>query len=100
MLLSKVIPPPRARRRRIVGLICLCLMASGIPKRAPAQTLQQQELEQTGLAGLTPKTWNVLLGAAVVSTNTYEGSDSRRVRAAPFFLVSYRDELFLGPLGL
>ena len=99
MLLSKVISPPRAGRR-IVGLIRLCLMASGVPNGAHAQTLQEQQLEQTGLVERTPKTWNVFLGAVVASTNTYEGSESRRVHGAPFFLIAYRDELFLGPLGL
>jgi MipA family protein len=98
MVLFRVVRSARAGL--IVSLIGLSLMAYGVPRGAYAQTLQQQELEQTGLAAPGSKTWNVFLGAAVASTNTYEGADSRRVRPAPLFLISYRDELFIGPLGL
>jgi outer membrane scaffolding protein for murein synthesis (MipA/OmpV family) len=84
----------------MTSLICLLLAAGADPGAACAQNLQQQEVEQTGLAARETKTWDVFLGAAVAATNTYEGSESYRVRVTPLFLVSYRDELFLGPLGL
>ena len=98
MILSRVVRAAPTGLR--VSLISLLLSAGADPARVDAQTLQQQELEQTGLAARGTKTWDVFLGAAVASTNTYEGAESYRVRATPLFLVSYRDELFLGPLGL
>jgi MipA family protein len=98
MLLSTVVRPACAGL--IVRFICAFLVAGWVPGVAHAQTLEQQELEQTALASHATKSWDVFLGAAVVSTNTYEGADSYRVRVAPLFLISYRDEVFLGPLGL
>jgi MipA family protein len=89
-----------ARAMLVVSSICMPLFASLAPRIARTQSLQQQELEQTGLAQRDIKSWDIFLGAAVASTNTYEGADSYRVRAAPFFLINYRDELFIGPLGL
>ena len=98
MPLSRIVRP--ARTGLFLTSIGSFLVAGGGPKVAHAQTLQQQELEQTGLAAHSSKTWDIFLGAAVVSTNAYEGASSYRLRAAPFFLINYRDELSIGPLGL
>jgi outer membrane scaffolding protein for murein synthesis (MipA/OmpV family) len=80
--------------------LCLCLLSYLAPESLPAQTLQEQEIEQTGLSQNGSKGWNAILGTAVVTSNTYEGAQSYRVRPAPFLLISYHNELFLGPLGL
>jgi outer membrane protein len=98
MLLSRI--ARSARTGLFLSSMGSFLAAGGVPKVAHAQTLQEQELEQGGLIAHGAKNWNIFLGAAAVSTNTYEGTDSYRVRAAPFFLINYRDELFIGPLEL
>jgi outer membrane protein len=98
MFVSRIVRSARAVF--CINCICTLLFAILVPRIARSQSLQQQELEQTGLAQREVKTWDIFLGAAVASTNTYEGANSSRVRAAPFFLISYRDELFIGPLGL
>jgi MipA family protein len=68
---------------------------------AHAQLLQDQELEQQGLAG-QPKTgnWNVTLGAGVIGEPDYPGASGYRARPFPLVLITYHDFLFLGPLGL
>jgi outer membrane protein len=82
-------------------LVCFAGMSGLIPRTANAQTLEQQQLEQTGL-GRGPATgnWNNFLGAGVAVAPTYEGADSDRVRPVPLLLFDYRDQLFFGPLGL
>lgn len=98
MFLTRIVRSARAVL--LASPICMPLFASLAPGSARAQTLQQQELEQTGLAQPDVKTWDIFLGGAVASTSKYEGADSNRVRPSPLFLIDYRDELFIGPLGL
>jgi hypothetical protein len=64
--------------RAVLGIsgIFTLLFAILAPRIARSQSLPQQELEETGLAQREVKTWDIFLGAAVASTNTYEGANS------------------------
>ena len=101
---SSCLLPYRARiLRRWLATLLVCLggMSGLLPSTARAQTLEQQSLEQAGF-GQRPASgdWNILLGGGVAVAPAYEGANSDRVRPIPFALVNYRNELFLGPLGL
>ena len=71
--------------------------------RVQAQTPQQEELEQTGLAFSSAeqdRDWNFAAGGGFSVGPTYEGAKSDRVRPIPLFSLSYRDRVTLGPAGL
>ena len=70
------------------------------PPPAHAQTLENEELEQTGL-GRQPGAgdWNVNLGAGAGLAPAYLGASRYRPRAIPFALIAYRDTFFFGPMG-
>ena len=98
---------PFVIRRKRAGrwMATLSIFASTLLSLAPArgrgQTLQQEQLEQMGLAQSSAAgDWNILAGAGAVVGPAYEGATADRVRAAPLFLIDYRNELVLGPLGL
>jgi MipA family protein len=83
-------------------LACLAGMSALFPSTVCAQTLVEQQLEQAGLGQQRAASgnWNNFLGAGVGVGPTYQGAASDRVRPIPFFLIDYRDELYLGPSGL
>lgn len=97
MVLPKLVSPARAG---LVSSLCLFLLRCLAPESVTAQTLQQQQLEQTRLAQYGAQNWSVFLGAAIATSNTYDGAQSYRTHLAPILFVSYHDEFFFGPLGL
>jgi outer membrane protein len=87
---------------RIVSLLIIVLAAWSLtPETIRAQTLQEEELEQKGLAE-QPATgnWNLTLGAGLGVRPTYPGASAYRVQPIPLGSITYRDLLFLSPLGL
>lgn len=66
-----------------------------------AQTLPEQALNQEGLQDTaSASNWRVTLGAGLASAPKYRGASSDRIRPRPMFLVTYKDRIFFGPLGL
>lgn len=80
----------------------LGLCAWGVaPAVVRAQTLQEQVLEQRGLAGpAAPSQWSATLGAGVAGAPDYEGAGSYHARAVPLVSINYGDMFFFGPIGL
>jgi MipA family protein len=65
------------------------------------QFMQQQALEQQGLAGEKAASgWSVTVGGGVASVPKYPGASGRRVRFAPLVSILYDNRIFLGPLGV
>jgi MipA family protein len=90
--------------RRVIVLLGGAACALGLAAVQPvavAQTLQEQELEQTGL-GREPSSgdWNVTLGAGLAVAPRYPGADTDRTRLVPLGDIVYRHRFFLGPAGL
>jgi outer membrane scaffolding protein for murein synthesis (MipA/OmpV family) len=68
---------------------------------AQAQTLQEQALEQTGLARQpAPGEWSVTLGGGIGSGPRFPGASTDRARFAPLIEILYGKTLFLGINGL
>jgi outer membrane protein len=68
---------------------------------ATAQALQQQILEQQGLAPPPGAgAWSVTLGGGVAATPAYAGADTDRARIVPFAEIIYDKTLYLGADGL
>lgn len=68
---------------------------------AAAQELNEQELEQKGLAeGRGAGDWNVTLGLGVAAEPAYPGARAERAAPIPLAFISYRNLIFLGPFGL
>lgn len=82
----------------VCGMYALALSAV---QSAVAQTLQEQELEQSGF-GHEPSSshWDVTLGAGLAAAPRYSGADTDRARLVPLGEVVYRNVIFLGPAGL
>ncbi len=83
----------------VAGMCAVAL--GGAMQSAGAQTLQEQELEQSGF-GREPASgsWNVTLGAGIAAAPRYPGADTDRTRLVPLGEVVYRNLIFLGPAGL
>ena len=80
----------------LVAGLALCVQSS-----ANAQALQEQVLEEQGLAQpAATGSWNVTLGAGLADAPRYPGADTDRVRLVPLAQVSYDKTLFLGTSGL
>lgn len=84
----------------IVAVTCAVALG-GAMQSVVAQTLQEQELEQSGF-GREPArgSWNVTLGAGLAAAPRYPGADTDRARLVPLGEIVYRDLIFLGPAGL
>lgn len=68
---------------------------------ADAQVLQEQVLEQQGLAQQpSPGSWSVTLGAGLGATPVYPGANTDRARVIPLAQISYDKTLFVGTEGL
>ena len=86
---------------RSLGWLSCALALSALPRALMAQTLQEQELEQSGFARTpTVGDWNVTLGAGLASVPRYPGADRDRARLVPLGDILYRSRIFLGPAGL
>lgn len=85
----------------LLGCVCCALAVTALPRSVVAQTLQEQELEQSGFAR-TPSNgdWNVTLGAGLAAVPRYPGADRDRARLVPLGDIVYRRRFFLGPAGL
>ena len=70
------------------------------PGVSAAQTLDQDELKQPGLAPPPKGDWNATLGLGIGTEPKYLGAKDYRVSPIPLVSVEYRDVLFLGPQGL
>jgi outer membrane protein len=82
--------------------ICAALLMS-LPALASSQTIQQQQLEQQGLApdtGHVEADWNATLGAGVGVAPRYPGSDRDRAIPLPLISIAYRHGVLLGSDGL
>jgi MipA family protein len=84
-----------------LGWACCLVTLSALPAAVVAQTLQEQELEQSGFAR-TPSNgdWSVTLGAGLAAAPRYPGADRDRARLVPLGDIVYHNRLFLGPAGL
>jgi outer membrane protein len=86
-------------------IVSAALFAVGVwslsPATSRAQTLQEELLEQQGLAQEpTLGKWSVTLGAGVAEVPDYPGGDRYRVRPVPLVSIEYDKLVFLGPYGL
>lgn len=88
----------RANARWVCCALALSVLS---PAVSGAQTLQEQELEQSGFAR-TPSSgdWNVTLGAGLAAVPRYPGADSDRTQLVPLGEIVYRNQFFFGPAGL
>lgn len=70
---------------------------------AHAQTLQQEQLEQSGLS-LPPAEkggdWSFAVGGGFSVGPAYDGARNDRVRPIPLFSLTYKDRVSVGPTGL
>jgi outer membrane protein len=87
---------------RLRGIIAACLAAGFVwSPPAQSQSMPEQALSQEGLeSNAAGSPWRVALGAGLVSASKYRGASSDRIRIRPMFLVTYKNRLFFGPLGL
>ena len=92
---------PGVRALTIVAVAVMALSAWGIfPGISAAQTLDQDELKQPGLAPPVKGDWNATLGLGVGTEPKYLGAKDYRVSPIPLVSVEFRDLVFLGPQGL
>ena len=99
------VPTPRPARRGPLFtarlLFALALAAACAHRPAHAQTLQEQVLEQSGLARQpAPGEWSVTLGGGIGAGPRFPGASTDRARFAPLIELLYGKTLFLGISGL
>ena len=93
--------PVRSTESKVLRVVAVMLFTALPLSAVRAQSIEQQALEQEGLAGpVAPETWSVTLGAGLARVPKYPGASSGRIRLAPLASVEYGDRLYLGPLGL
>jgi MipA family protein len=82
-------------------LFALVVDVACVHRPAAAQTLQEQVLEQKGLAlQPAPGEWSVTLGGGIGAGPRFPGASTDRARFAPLIEVLYGKTLFLGINGL
>lgn len=97
MAASRIRIPVPLRAHAFLLLIAAALIPT--PGYAQQQSLEDQALEQQGLARLM-EGWNVTLGAGVAAAPEYPGASKERARLAPLVSINYGGRLFVGPLGI
>ena len=88
------------RTRALMTVAVIILGVWCTPGVSVAQTLDQDELKQPGLAPPVKGDWNATLGLGVGGEPTYLGAKDYRVSPVPLVSVEYRDLVFLGPQGI
>jgi outer membrane protein len=110
MARATVAPPPVAPTRSPARpaplptarlLLAFALAVAGARRPAQAQSLQEQVLEQRGLAlQPAPGEWSVTLGGGIGAGPRFPGASTDRARFAPLIEILYGKTLFLGINGL
>lgn len=86
---------------KALALSLLVVAAVGAQRTAAAQTLQEQVLEQRGLAPQPePGEWSVTLGGGIGAGPRFQGANTERARFTPLIEVLYGKTLSLGVHGL
>src|ERR1039457_692132 len=80
-----------------VMVLSVCCIFPGV---SVAQTLDQDELKQPGMAPPVKGDWNATLGLGIGVDPKYLGAKEYRVTPVPLISVEYRDLVFLGPQGI
>ena len=85
----------------ISALLLFALALACVHRPAHAQSLQEQVLEQNGLARQPAAgEWSVTLGGAIGAGPRFPGASTDRARFAPLIEILYGKTLFLGINGL